>query len=1066
MNPFPLARALIRLCLVLALGALASSGSASPPPAPEHWFLRWGDSPRSQDTFSWLSSPQQHWQPTASLTAHRPPRQEFLWLRTRVPVSLPHDGAMLVRYVDQACEIFLDGKTIARQGHLNGQKFHFQGYTWFIVPLPPDSAGKELFFRIRSTHVNIGLASPVFDSRDRLIRRVCELGLPELAGAITLLLLATILLVAWVFARKKHEYVALAAALGLSSIYLLARSEYRVFLYGNPHFWVTLDVYSLLFASAFFPVSHELIFGKGLFSSTRFVSILFWSTALVCVVLNASGLVTVMQLLLPTQMCIMLWIIVAVGNSIVLLLRNDRDARIFLAGFIMACAMFAAQILGQLRVIPLSSQSVATLGFLAFAMSLIAILVRRLILAYSLLHQYTEDLQEKNERRAKLDKMKDEFLSNTSHELRTPLNGIIGIAESLAAGASGSVGPRMQKNLELIMVSARRLVNLVNDILDFSKMQNRNLELSLTPVDLHSMGELVVTLARPLLGSKPVELRNEVPVGLPPVSADEARLHQILQNLLGNAVKFTHSGFVALTAIPQGDRVRVEVRDTGIGIAPEHFERIFESFEQADGSVSRLYGGTGLGLAITKRLVQAHGGLIGVESEPGKGSTFWFSLQFANHREAPLLNHDPSCVSSELLSSRLVESSSGEDVLQVRATPDSTPAHGPRHRILAVDDDPINLQVLTNYLVLEHRYEVTAISDPDEALALFEAQDSLAFDLVLLDVMMPGLSGFELCKRIRARFNSNQVPIVLLTAKAQAEDLMQGFELGANDYLVKPFSRTELVARMRNHILLKELSVAMALSRSQQARLEKDLEAARAVQHHLLPENLTFPNLAISVHYQSADQTGGDWYGGFHEPRSGYVYFFVGDVTGHGVPAALITGLAAGAISSFFAAASDHSAEAMDVTLRRIAAVANAVVYDSGHRSGHQMTMAMFAIDLTKGESVYLNAGHPPPLQIRGNQTIPLMQRGNPLGMKRSQEFQTKSFELQQGDHILVFTDGLTENSGPDGRTLSTRDLRRLASAGHDSAESISKAILNAAKAVWQDERCADDVTLVVLQRT
>ncbi|MCP5028630.1 MAG: GGDEF domain-containing protein, partial [Actinomycetia bacterium] len=216
-----------------------------------------------------------------------------------------------------------------------------------------------------------------------------------------------------------------------------------------------------------------------------------------------------------------------------------------------------------------------------------------------------------------VDKLKDEFLANTSHELRTPLNGITGLAESLIDGVAGEVPAAVKSNLSMIVQSGRRLGHLVGDILDFSKLRHKSLELDPRPVDLRPMVEVVLTLSRPLVGSKELELASTVPADLPAVMADENRLQQILHNLVGNAVKFTESGSVEVSATADDERVVVRVTDTGIGIPAETQERIFDAFEQADASIERAYGGTGLGPAATRQLVELHGGALRAASTPG-----------------------------------------------------------------------------------------------------------------------------------------------------------------------------------------------------------------------------------------------------------------------------------------------------------------------------------------------------------------------------------------------------------------------------------------------------------------
>ena len=397
------------------------------------------------------------------------------------------------------------------------------------------------------------------------------------------------------------------------------------------------------------------------------------------------------------------------------------------------------------------------------------------------------------------DRLKDEFLANTSHELRTPLNGIIGLADSMLDGAAGSLTQAQAKNLDLIVGSGRRLTNLINDILDFSRLTHKDLQLQLMPVDIHGAADIVLNLNAPLIGGKALTLVNRIPVDLPLAEADENRLQQILHNLVGNAIKFTDTGEIVISAQQTGDMLSISVSDTGIGIAPEKQERIFEAFEQADGSVARVYGGTGLGLSVTRRLVELHGGTIKVESEAGKGSNFIFTLPIA---KTQVRTEPVKSIGSERLSSVI-------DTREVVSVVDnqSGDTQGEKFNILIVDDELVNLQVLQNHLALSN-YRVHQAESGTDALKLIDG--GLIPDLIILDVMMPRMSGYEFCQTVREKLAPTEVPIIMLTARNQASDLVEGLNAGANDYMVKPFSKQELLARIRTHLSLAQINNAYA----------------------------------------------------------------------------------------------------------------------------------------------------------------------------------------------------------------------------------------------------------------
>jgi len=275
--------------------------------------------------------------------------------------------------------------------------------------------------------------------------------------------------------------------------------------------------------------------------------------------------------------------------------------------------------------------------------------------------------------------------------------------------------------------------------------------------------------------------------------ADKNRLQQILFNLVENAVKFTETGTITISANLKDDMLHIRVADTGIGIPDEKFEIIFESFEQVEGSTARPYGGTGLGLAITKKLVELHGGKIWVESTVGKGSTFTFTLPISQEMviEKPGIESSPGEIP-------VFETSKSIEEQHETGIPQDIQPSCDFH-ILVVDDDPVNRQVIRNFLAMQ-KCSVTEASSGAEALKIL--QDKNPFDLILLDIMMPRMSGYEVCRKIRERYPVNELPIIFITAKNQDEDLVTAFNEGGNDFIAKPVSRVELLARIQTHLKL------------------------------------------------------------------------------------------------------------------------------------------------------------------------------------------------------------------------------------------------------------------------
>jgi len=407
-------------------------------------------------------------------------------------------------------------------------------------------------------------------------------------------------------------------------------------------------------------------------------------------------------------------------------------------------------------------------------------------------------IEELSEQLLTTDKLKDEFLARTSHEFKTPLHGVMSLSRSMLDDASTPPTTEQRDKLQLIVGMMGRLSQLVYDILDLSSLKQGQLRVEPMPIDVRAAVELQVRTYTYISQERNIQLINDVTAALPPALADENRLAQIISNLLDNAIKHTDHGRVTITAAVRGRFVEIALRDTGAGIASDKIPYVFEPFQAwEDGQ----RGGYGLGLPIAKQLAELQNGTLTVESSIGEGSTFTLTLPRA---EKALMK------SSE--AARLALTDAPKPSLQSKAadfsfgTPYESQPNG-KHTVLIVDDQFVNLKVLLDILqTLDYR--VIAVKDGYEAIAQLDRPGKI--DLVILDLMMPGMSGYEVCQEIRKRYSLLELPILMVTANINHQDRLTALQAGANDYLLKPFDHEELKARIGG-LLALQASLAKAV---------------------------------------------------------------------------------------------------------------------------------------------------------------------------------------------------------------------------------------------------------------
>ncbi len=446
------------------------------------------------------------------------------------------------------------------------------------------------------------------------------------------------------------------------------------------------------------------------------------------------------------------------------------------------------------------------------------------------------------EQLAELDRAKTAFFTNVSHEFRTPLTLLLGPAEDALNDARSPLPAPQRERVEVIQRNALRLMKLVNALLDFSRLESGRLQARFAPVDLaRYTGELASTFAS-AIDRVGLTLTVDAPPLPEPVWIDEDLWAKVVLNLMSNALKFTFEGGITVRLRAVGDAAELTVSDTGIGIAPEEQDRLFERFYRATARRSRTHEGSGIGLALVAELAGLHGGSVGVTSTPGQGATFTVRIpRGRDHLPADALtpaSEDPAgehATATQLAEGFLAEAQrwlggeapsgapDGAQAADGRPTgpaPDAPPASDagqpPAARILVIDDNADMRDYLAR--LLADRYWVSTAADGRAGVEMARAHPP---DLVLSDVMMPGLDGFGVLDALRADESTEHVPVVLLSARAGDEATVEGLEAGADDYLIKPFTSRELLARVRANLELDRVRRSRERLEQSQALLDQ-----------------------------------------------------------------------------------------------------------------------------------------------------------------------------------------------------------------------------------------------------
>jgi signal transduction histidine kinase/CheY-like chemotaxis protein len=457
-----------------------------------------------------------------------------------------------------------------------------------------------------------------------------------------------------------------------------------------------------------------------------------------------------------------------------------------------------------------------------------------------------EEEKKRAEALAEIDRAKTAFFSNVSHEFRTPLTLMLGPLQDLLSRSQTHLSPTAAQQLELVNRNGARLLRLVNTLLDFSRIEAGRVKAVYQATDLAAFTAELAGVFRSATERAGLGLVVDCRQTKEIAYVDRDMWEKIVLNLVSNAFKFTFDGEIEVTLNQVGNSAELRVCDTGVGIPPEEIPRLFDRFHRVPNARSRTHEGTGIGLALVHELVRLHGGSMRVDSMLGRGTTFFVSIPLGqDHLAAEQIGGQRTLASTATGANPFVQEAirwlpdsdaSNEDELplQEELLPVPCPqgsVTSDRRRVLIADDNADMRQYLSR--LLAERYEVVAVSDGQLALESIEKQ---APDLVLSDIMMPNLDGFGLLRALRSNSETKTVPVILLSARAGEEARVEGVDAGADDYLVKPFSARELLARVQTHLELAQVrEEANDLLRKNEERLRAFLTATADIVFRMSP---------------------------------------------------------------------------------------------------------------------------------------------------------------------------------------------------------------------------------------
>ncbi|MCP4131071.1 MAG: SpoIIE family protein phosphatase [bacterium] len=671
----------------------------------------------------------------------------------------------------------------------------------------------------------------------------------------------------------------------------------------------------------------------------------------------------------------------------------------------------------------------------------------------------TKELSEANKKLKKMDKVKSNFFANISHEIRTPLTLILSPIESVIQGSQKiNTDNNFFKNIKK---NALRLLKLINNILDISKLEAGKMKMKVQKIDIVKFFENYMSLIRDVSTAKGISLDFKASAQSIMLYIDVEKMDRITMNMLSNALKFTEEKGSILVEISEDNKnCFIKYIDTGIGLPHNMLYVIFDRFAQADSGSKRKNEGTGIGLSLAKELIELHGGSIKVESRfieehpENHGTTFTITIpkgeeHFINRTDVDILidkefneySHEEHFAGMREMDDLRLEENS--DYNQVESSIENKSGAS---KILIVEDNPD----MRNFIgsLLKSLYQIHFAANGEEGLSYaYEIRP----DLIISDVMMPKMNGYDMTNTIKKDKELKIIPIIMLTAKSELENKLEGLEHGADDYLTKPFQPKELLARIK--VLLKTREYEKIILK-RNIEIEQELNTARLLQQRLLPLSTPqIPGYNSHITYIPMDLVGGDFFN--INEQNNEIELYIADVSGHGLFASFLSTVGKITLENIFENRS--CSEILQFVNNQIC---------KSTVNNNFITLFLCKIDKKTNIARYSNAGHLPPIVYRekDNTFFKLNAKGRPLGWFEDLTFEEKEFQFLAGDRILFYTDGVTECQTPLGNEFGKEGLQKFLSQKKNlPPDSFSNNLIQYLKEFSESEKFSDDVCFIIV---